>query len=176
VVFTPEMLRPELQDMDVFADGMENIVSTHQHVAQSYFNDGTVEYACPPLKALLHIMAKGSFEGKDLSHQEIRKLFTRRALYASDWYKARISAKQKIDAKLWKRHVNALEDFLARSRDVDEVYLLTIEDRLTEARAQLARVNSETYLEELRGAIGAEPSLSQDAASKTVQDQRIGSK
>ena len=25
-VFTEEMLRPELQDMDIFADGMDNIV------------------------------------------------------------------------------------------------------------------------------------------------------
>ena len=42
-VFTPEMLRPELQDLEVFADGVDNIVGTHQRVAQSYFNDGSVE-------------------------------------------------------------------------------------------------------------------------------------
>ena len=159
VVFTPEMLKPELQDMDVFADGMDNIVSTHQRVAQSYFNDGTVDFACPPLKALLHIMAHGSFEGKDLNQPEIRRLFTREALYASNWYRERISAKQKVDAALWQRHVNALQDFLVRARDVDEEYLLTIEDRLVEARAHLGRVGSAAYLEELHGTIGAEPAL-----------------
>src|SRR6185503_19282531 len=64
VVFTPEMLRPELQDIDVFVDGMDNIVTTQKRVAEQYFNDGTIESACPPIKALLHIMAHGSYEGK----------------------------------------------------------------------------------------------------------------
>jgi hypothetical protein len=159
VVFTPEMLKPELQNIDVFVNGMENIVSTHERVAESYFNDGTVEFACPPLKALLHIMARGSFEGKDLNHRDIRKLFTREALHASNWYRDRISAKQKVDAALWQRHVNSLQDFLVRARDIDEEYLLTIEDRLVEARAHLGRVSSPEYLEQLHGTIGAEPAL-----------------
>ena len=34
VVFTDEMLRPETQDLDVFADGVANIVATHERVAQ----------------------------------------------------------------------------------------------------------------------------------------------
>src|SRR5262249_44369623 len=63
VVLTPEMLRPELQDVEIFVNGMDNIVETHKRVAQHYFNDGTIEYACPPLKALLHIMARGQYEG-----------------------------------------------------------------------------------------------------------------
>jgi len=40
------MLRPERQDMAVFADGVDNIVSTHQRVAESYFADGSIEMAC----------------------------------------------------------------------------------------------------------------------------------
>ena len=59
MVFTDEMLRPEQQDMDVFADGVDTIVTTHQRVAESYFADGSIEMACPPLKALLEIMDKG---------------------------------------------------------------------------------------------------------------------
>jgi hypothetical protein len=59
VVLTPEMLRPELQDLEIFVDGMDNIVGTHKRVAEYYFNDGTIEFGCPPLKALLHIMAHG---------------------------------------------------------------------------------------------------------------------
>ena len=34
--------------------------------ARLYFEDGTVELACPPLKALLHIMAEGHWEGKKM--------------------------------------------------------------------------------------------------------------
>jgi hypothetical protein len=159
VVLTPEMLRPELQDREVFVEGMDNIVGTHKRVAAYYFNDGTIEFACPPLKALLHIMACGQFEGKDLSSPEVRALFTRRSLLASGWYRDRLLAKQKIDTAIWERHVHSLQRFLANSSEVDEEYLLTIEDRLMDARAHLQRVNSETYLEELHGTTGAEPSL-----------------
>jgi hypothetical protein len=159
VVLTPEMLKPELQSMEIFVDGMDNIVSTHQRVAEHYFNDGTIEFACPPLKALLHIMAHGQFEGKDLAHPAIRSLFTRRALLSSAWYHERLKAKRRVDTALWQRHVQSLEQFLNHSREVDEEYLITIEDRLMDARANLRRVSSDTYLEEMQGTLGAEPSL-----------------
>ena len=160
VVFTPEMLRPELQDLSIFVDGMDNIVATHQRVAEYYFNDGTINFACPPLKALLHIMAKGSHEGRDLSHPEIRRMFTREHLLSSDWYRARLEAKQKVDIALWQRHVDTLQKHVARGHhEVDEEYHIIIEDRLMDSRAHLSRVSSPTHLEDLVGAIGAEPSL-----------------
>ena len=48
-VFTDDMLRPELQDLDIFVDGMDNIVTTQKRVAKMYFDDGSIEQACPPL-------------------------------------------------------------------------------------------------------------------------------
>jgi hypothetical protein len=36
-VFTEEMLRPELQDLDIFVDGMDNIVATQQARRQNVF-------------------------------------------------------------------------------------------------------------------------------------------
>ena len=66
-VFTEDMLKPEMQDPAVFADGVANIVEAQRRVAAAYFEDGTIEDACPPLQALLHIMAHGQFEGKDAS-------------------------------------------------------------------------------------------------------------
>src|SRR5690606_26701019 len=56
-VFTPDMLRPETQDLEVFVDGVDNIVQAQERVARQYFEDGSVHDACPPLRALLHIMA-----------------------------------------------------------------------------------------------------------------------
>src|SRR5262249_47362550 len=56
VVFPDEMLRPELQGLDTFADGVDNIVSTQKRVADHYFADGSIADACPPLRALLHLM------------------------------------------------------------------------------------------------------------------------
>ena len=159
VVFTPEMLRPESQDMTVFVDGMDNIVGTHKRVAEHYFKDGTVEFACPPLKALLHIMARGSFEGKDLAHPEVRRMFTREYLLASDWYRQRLEAKQRVDIALWKRHVENLQNYVLRGRHMDEEHLLAVEDRLMDAGAHLKRVSSPAHFEELIGALGADPSL-----------------
>jgi hypothetical protein len=156
-IFTPEMLRPELQDMTVFADGMDNICATHERVAKSYFADGTIALACPPLKALLHIMAHGNFEGKGLDAPEIRGLFTRESLLASDWYAARLQSKQQIDIALWTRHVQTLEQFTADPANAAVVKQLDLTARLTTARAELGRVSAPAYLESLRGTLGRQP-------------------
>ena len=45
-------------------DGVNNIVENQARVAKNYFDDGSVSMAIPPLKALLHIMVYGQYEGK----------------------------------------------------------------------------------------------------------------
>jgi len=45
----------ELQDREIFADGVDNIVATQKRVAKMYFDDAASKQACPPLQALLHI-------------------------------------------------------------------------------------------------------------------------
>jgi len=156
-VFTEEMLRPELQDLDIFADGMDNILATQKRVAQMYFDDGSIAQACPPLKALLHIMLHDQFEGKGLDDPAFRQLFTREGLLASDWYAARLVAKQKIDTALWKRHVEYLNAFLRRANYADVAERLNIADRLAAARKTLEQAESPEYLRKLAGTIGAEP-------------------
>jgi hypothetical protein len=157
VVFTEAMLRPEKQDWDIFVDGMENIISTQRRVAQAYFNDGSVAQACPPLRALLHIMRDDHFEGKDLNHPDIRALFTRDHVLASDWYQARLEAKQQHDIALWQRHVEYLARFLARPNYGDEAARLGIAARLAAAKQTLADVTAPAYRERLRGTIGLQP-------------------
>jgi hypothetical protein len=156
-VFSEEILRPELQDPKVFADGVDNIVDAQRRVAEAYFKDGSIEDACPPLKALLHIMAHGHYQGKDARDPEIRGLFTREGLLASDWYKERLRVKQERDVDLWSRHVRSLSAFLARPGHRDEALRLGIEERLELAKRELERVSSERYLESLEGTIGADP-------------------
>ncbi len=156
-VCTDEMLKPELQGMDIFVDGMENIVATQKRVSELYFNDGSVEQACPPLKALLHIMLHDQWEGQGLENPAFRKLFTRESLLASDWYAARLAAKQKVDRNLWRRNIDYLDKFLKLPSHSDEAERLGIAGRLSQARATLEQVNSPAYLEFLRGTIGAEP-------------------
>jgi hypothetical protein len=143
--------------MDIFADGIDNVVATQRRVAQMYFNDGSIAQACLPLKALLHIMLHDKWEGGGLDNPELRKLFTRESLLASDWYAARLAAKQKVDRKLWRRHVDYLDKFLKRASHADEAERLGIPGRLIIARKNLEQVESPAYLQSLRGTIGAEP-------------------
>jgi phosphoenolpyruvate carboxykinase (diphosphate) len=156
-VFTAEMLRPELQDMGCFVDGMDNICATHERVAQHYFADGTIGLACPPLRALLHIMAHGQYDGKGLDAPEVRALFTREALLASDWYAARLQAKQAADAALWTRHVQTLQQFTADPAHAATVKELGLAARLAAARTELARVTAPSYPDSLKGTLGRQP-------------------
>lgn len=156
-VFTEEMLHPELQDAAIFADGLANIVETQKRVAKMYFDDGSIRNACPPLQALLHIMLHDKWEGKTLESPEFRKLFTREYLLASDWYAARLAAKQKVDRNLWTRHVDYLDKFLKRASHAEEATRLNIADRLKLARQTLDEVSSPAYLQKLRGTTGVEP-------------------
>ncbi len=139
-VFTEEMLRPEKQGLEIAVDGMDNIIETQQRVAQLYFNDGGIEQACPPLKALLHIMRDNHYEGKDVNHPDIRALFTPENLLASDWYKERETALRANEIQLWHRHVNSLENFLARPNYAAEAARLGIEERLARARETLEQL------------------------------------
>jgi len=157
VVLTEEMMKPELQSMEIFADGMDNIVATQKRVAAMYFADGSIAQACPPLQALLHVMRNDLWEGKDLHHPELRKLFTRESLLGSDWYAQRLSAKQEVDRRLWSRHVDYLTRFLKKSAYADEAARLGISARLAYAHKTLALVESPAYRENLRGTLGAEP-------------------
>ena len=156
-VFTDEMLRPEFQDLAAFADGVDNIVATAHRVAEHYFADGGIELACPPLRALLHIMRDGQHEGRALSHPEIRALFSREALLASDWYAERLKTKQLADVKLWQRHAKRLEAFLARNKGSNVTASLNIRDRLDLVWTTLRRVEQPDYPTTLRGTLGKQP-------------------
>jgi hypothetical protein len=102
-------------------------------------------------------MAHGRYEGKDASDADIRAMFTREALLASDWYQERLTIKQQRDVALWERHVRSLTEFLARAGHREEAERLGIGRRLEHARAELDRVGSPAYLQGLVGTIGADP-------------------
>ena len=156
-VFSDAMLHPELQNADVFADGMDNIVETQRRVAQLYFDDGSITSACPPLFALLHIMRDGFFDGKSLDSSEVRALFTRENMLASEWYAARLACQQTVDQRHLERGVRALTAFLGKVNYAEEATRLSIAARLEKARKLLDTVKAPEYLNALRGTIGAQP-------------------
>lgn len=159
-VFDDAMLRPETQGLEEYVDGITNITQTQQRVAQQYFDDGSIEIACPPLKALLHIMVHGHYQGLAPHAPEFRKMFTRDYLLASDWYRARLNRKQQIDAALWRRHCDYLTTRMSEGSDDPELAQLNLPARLAAAKKKLAEAGSTQYAESLVGTIGADPSLS----------------
>jgi hypothetical protein len=150
-LFPKDMLRPEEQDPKVFADGMENIIATHRLAAQRYFDDGGVDVACPPLKALLHIMRDGHYNGMDLAHPQIREMFFRDHLITSDWYKARLDSQVASDCWRAERTLAYLDSFDAGVPGLDQ--------KRAALRGKLDRYRSSAYRESLVGTIGRDPAL-----------------
>jgi len=156
-VLNEEMLRPEKQDTAVFTDGVKNIVEAQKRVAQRYFNDGSVNAACPPLKALLYIMIEGSYEGKTINDPSIRKLFTRDYLIKSEWYRKRTEDKQKLDAASLQKHIKYLQNALDETNNLDTELKKELKLKMEKAERNFHFVQSENYLKELNGTIGLDP-------------------
>jgi hypothetical protein len=157
--FDEGFLRPEKQDLAVFADGVDNIVSAMRNAAEHYFADGSVELACPPLCALLHIMRDGAWEGRGPDDAAFRTLFTRESVLASDWYRGRLEAQRTIDAHLAETQACYLEKFLTRSNYTDVAVRLDIKGRLAATLAAARAASEPGYLARLTGTLGAEPSI-----------------
>lgn len=157
IVFDEPILKPETQDAESFADGVQYICEAQQQVATQYFEDGSVEMACPPLRALLTIMAEGSFEGKGIEHPDIRSMFTREHLLASQWYQARLSAKQQVDIALWQRHVKYVTGRASEFEAHGESPRLDLAESRKLAETELARVQSADHLSALFGTSGVDP-------------------
>ncbi len=160
-VFTPEMLRPEEQGREDYIEGIRNIAATQKSVALSYFEDGGIDLAIPPLKALLNLMAYGEFEGKTIHDAELRGLFNRELVLQSDWYRERLVAKKDLRIRVLNRHVVALRDFLERKNYEKEAKRLKLAQRMEETVAALSSLesNPEAYIESIVGTIGLDPSI-----------------
>jgi len=156
-VFNEKMLKPELQGLEDYVDGINNIVEAQEKVALKYFEDGSIASAIPPLKILLHIMAYGNYEGKNISNPELRKYFDRDYVLNSDWYKERLLLKQQKDLVFYEEQIAYLQDFMKNPNNDILVSEMHIEDRLHAAKEHYSNVISENYLKELIGTIGADP-------------------
>ena len=157
VVFDEALLKPETQDMESYVDGICNIVEAQQIVAREYIKGGSVNFACPPLKAILHIMAEGEYEGKDINHPDIRKMFTREYLLDSEWYHRRLDIKLQRDRQLWQRHAEYIDDLLENSADnFDEDGFAELKTKRVLIDERLSFLQSNDYLESLYGTIGAD--------------------
>ncbi len=153
-VFTDEMLKPELQNMDDYVDGINNIVEAQKKSALMYFEDGSVNAAIPPLQVLIHIMAYGHYNNKSIDDPELRKMFTSEYVLSSDWYKQRLKLKQEKEIKHWQEKIDYIEYF--KNQEINQILNkeLGLEKKLKLAKGELEIVKMESYLKSLVGTIG----------------------
>ena len=125
------------------------MVGAHKRAAEAYFEDGSIEGACPPLKALLYIMKDGNYQGKTLEDPEIRNLFNSETIKNSEWYYERLLTRQQIETNTLQNVINSLQ----KRAETDK----SINDELNNVRATLKQVKSIGYLKSIVGTIGADP-------------------
>jgi hypothetical protein len=158
-VVPPDMLKPELQGVGDYVDGINNIVETQQRIAGNYFEDGSVDDAIPPLKALLHIMAHGQFEGKTIDDPAVRCLFDVSKVRGQQWYLDRLAAKQQRDVRYLEAQRDYLKVFLGKETHREEAERLDLAKRLAKLEEQLVTAQGSDYLESLNGTLGLDTSL-----------------
>lgn len=156
-VFSPEMLKPETQSLADFADGIKNVTEAQKRVASEYFESGSVDEACPPLRSLLHIMAHGDHDGLTAESPELRKMFELDQVLNSDWYQQRLETQQKRDATGCERQIAYLESVLADQQATEEAASMDLPARLAKLQDRLSAIQAPGYVDSLRGGLGADP-------------------
>ena len=157
-VFDKAILQPETQD-DAFADGVKYIVEAQQRSAQQYFDDGSIEFVCPPLQALLTIMAHGRCEGKTSAIP--RSVSSSRKNRC--WPARGIGSALSLSSSATSPSGNVIEITLTgiseRRRNAEE----TVRETIYRAGKSLPRSSSairrSEYVDGLLGTLGAEPRL-----------------
>ncbi len=156
-VFNERMLKPELQNMEEFADGINNIVEAQKKVALQYFEEGSVDAAIPPLRVLLHIMAYGHYEGKTIDNPELRKLFNRDYVVNSTWYNDRLKLKQQKAVAFCQFQIDYITRFNQESTNVQLAEIMHIKEKLANLNNRLKYLQSQQYFSDLVGTIGLDP-------------------
>ncbi len=80
-------------------------------------------------------------------------------MLASAWYGARLEAKQKGEATLWRRHVNYLTAYLDRENTADIAARLDLRGALAKAKAKLQSVEAADYRKSLDHTLGVQPKM-----------------
>jgi hypothetical protein len=166
LVFDEDMLAPEIQDPKSYAESIETIKLTNKRVAEMYIADGGADMAVPPLKALLHIMANGEYEGMTIDSPEFRSMWTRESIMASDWYKERLTTFQARETERLTKGLEYLEHFTKGPDAIKGdwkgqqiVEDLKLHDRIEAVKSKIAAVKKPEYVDHIKGSLGVDPVL-----------------
>ncbi len=159
-VLPEDMLKPELQDEGQYADSIKNLLETGKNIAQRYFNDNSIEKACPPLKALLTIMTEGEWEGNKLTDKKFRDLFEPSNILQSDWYNERLKTRIQVTRNYWESRVEYLNNFIKDQANKETCKRLSILEKKEFALNALAELtDNKAAVDRIFGCLGTDPSL-----------------
>ncbi len=162
-VFTREMLQPELQSREIFAEGLRTITESQRVVAERYFQDGSINLACPPLKALLHIMRDGHYQGRTLHDPSLRKFFTLQTMLRAEWYRgARLRTLHERQLSHWRSGVESIQTYLQGPDVISDEDRKMLMRRLLRARQTLTRLEKSSPKKIYLYTIGADPGILRD--------------
>ncbi len=156
-VFPIDMLQPELQDPEIYAESVLNVLETQKRVSQAYFRDGSYELACPPLKALLEIMADDKLDDSRLNDPEFRKLFEPSSILSSDWYEERLDSRLDYMKQFWENREAYLQEFIDNEANARASEDLEIKERIEFCREARAALDEPGTRRNLYGSLGREP-------------------
>ncbi|MCH2206948.1 MAG: hypothetical protein MK132_13910 [Lentisphaerales bacterium] len=157
-VFPEDMIKPELQSIEEYVDGIDNIVEAQQKVARSYIEDGSIAAAIPPLKAILYIMAEGNYQGNAIDSSEVRNLFEYKEVIKSDWYKERLKNKVSLDLTSLAKSREYLESFQTNmvKGPMNQASAEDISQKLQWVTSQQQKLKESNSWEDLIGTLGAD--------------------
>ncbi|MDR1413866.1 MAG: hypothetical protein LBI56_02940 [Puniceicoccales bacterium] len=154
VVFPDEMLRPEMQNMEIFANSMSTIVDAHRRAANLIIDGGEFEKAIPPLQALLRMAVDGNWNGLKLGDEKFRSMFAREAVVGSEWYLARLKKYQISQIEHLSDGMKHVANFRKRHGEALGSCAITLKTREDAIANELSHVSGEAYIAKLIGTLG----------------------
>lgn len=156
-VFTEDILRPELQSMEEYVDGIENIAEAMIKSAKNYIEDGSIRAAIPPLKVVLSVMATGSYEGKSIHDPDVRRLFSRDYVINSEWYRERLERYRDHELELIRKSMENIRRFLAERAVTGSPTVKKAQSELVKAQERLNLLRDPVYMHMIDGTLGLDP-------------------
>ncbi|MDR2778823.1 MAG: hypothetical protein LBB16_00860 [Puniceicoccales bacterium] len=154
VIFSDRMLRPETQDMDIFADSMDTIVEAHRRAALLVVDNFEFNNAIPPLRALLHIAVDGQYEGMTLRDKIFRAMFSRENIISSEWYMDRLKKYQMSQIEHLSKGLEYVKNFSKFQKNNIAQSHINLAKREQSIAKRLNFVKTSSYVQGLVGTIG----------------------
>jgi hypothetical protein len=156
-VFTEDILKPELQSMPEFVAGIENIAEAMAKSARYYLEEGSIRAAIPPLKAVLSVMATGSYEGKSIQDPSVRRLFERDYVLQSDWYRERLERYRDHELEFIRKSMDYMRHFLTERSSSPTPTIRKIQAELSKSQERLNELRDPGYMDTITGTLGLDP-------------------